>query len=129
MNAHRKEVAPEMPQDAPRRGQPNHCSPSLITASTYHLLGSLRPAPPLAPLKGRVSSHNSEEAGGGFSKCEQFIFRLILLSASPSCPGLPGANNSFLSHDSVGQVPPFNPKPTAGRRHTCVSVSTQVPGE
>lgn len=31
MNAHRKEVAPEMPQDAPRGGQPNHCSPSLIS--------------------------------------------------------------------------------------------------
>ena len=57
----------------------------------------------------------------GFSKHEQFILRLILLSVCPSCPGLSGANNSSLSQDSVGQVPPFRPKTYSWQMaHVCL---------
>lgn len=105
----------------------NRC-PHLSSPATAHL-PNLPACSSTSQPQTKGHGHTSEEGEVGFNKREQFILGLILLSVYPSCPGLSGANNSSLSQDFIeDKYHHSDPKPTAGRWHTCVSVSTQVPG-
>lgn len=91
MDAHRKEVAPGRPSQKPT--QPTLPIPDQNLQTIYSAPWGLL----LRKSTSREGSAATLLGKGevGFSKYEQFIFRLVLLSVSPSCPG---ANNSSLSH-------------------------------